>query len=291
MDFSSIAAKAGMLKISSFAVAQGLKSGAFASHFRGHGIEFDSVRQYQHGDDVRAIDWNVSARTGRTFVKVFAEERDSPVFVILDASFSMMTGIASKSRLEQAVEAAALIVFAAERLGCPAGGVVFDGRIGPLARPASGAAHALSLLYALGGFAPSSRGTALAEAVDAALPLLPSSSLAVVLSDFRVEGFEGPLERLAARHKVAAVRIADPADAALPGRGILRFRDPESARSILCRPRSARFKEAWKKESERRVALWRASCLKSGASFFELSTVDDAAASLAAFFALPNLGA
>ena len=289
MNFSSIAAKAGMLRLASFAVAQGLKSGAFASHFRGRGIEFDSVRQYQYGDDVRAIDWNVSARTDRTFVKVFAEERDSPVFVILDASFSMLTGAVSKTRLEQAMEAAALIVFAAERLGCPVGALAFDGGIGALARPASGAAHALSLLYALDGFAPSARGSALSKAARAALPVLPSSSLVVVISDFRIEGFREPLERLKERHKVVPVRVADPVDKAIPGKGLLRLRDPESGKSILCRPKSAGFQAAWKKENEERAALWRSACLKCGAASFELSTGDDAAAALAAFFASPGL--
>ena len=290
MDFSAIAAKAGMLRLSSFAVAQGMKSGAFASHFRGRGIEFDSVRQYQFGDDVRAIDWNVSARTDRTFVKVFAEERDSPVFVILDASFSMATGAANKSRLEQAMEAAALIVFAAEQLACPAGGMVFDGKIGPLVRPEAGAGHALSLLYALDGFSPSVRGTALPEAVSAALPVLPSSSLVVLLSDFRVEGFKKPLERLCFYHKVAAVRIADPADEALPGRGLLPLRDPESSHAILARPQSVSFQAAWKRENEENAALWRSVSLKCGAAPFELSTEDDAAAALASFFASPPVG-
>ncbi len=291
MDFASIAAKAEMLKLASFAVAQGLKSGAFASHFRGRGIEFDSVRQYQYGDDARAIDWNVSARTGKTFVKLFEEEHDSPVFVIVDASLSMQTGRLSKSRLEQAIEAAALIVFAAERLGCPAGGLAFDGELGPLARPASGAAHALSLLYALDGFTPTSRGSALSKAVSAALPVLPSASLVVLISDFRVKGFKKPLERLSYRHNVAAVRIADPADEALPARGLLRLRDPESGRAILCRPKSASFQDAWKKENDERAALWRAACLKCGAAPLTLSTGDDAAAALAAFFAYPRIGA
>ena len=291
MDFSSIAAKAGMLKLASFAVAQGLKSGAFASHFRGRGIEFDSVRQYQFGDDARAIDWNVSARSDKTFVKVFAEERDSPVFVIVDASFSMLTGSAPKSRLEMAMEAAALIAFASERLGCPVGGAAFDGALGPLVRPSAGSAHALSFLYALFGFAPSTRGTALSKAVSAALPLLPSASLVVVLSDFRVEGFAEAIGRLKMRHTVVPVRIADPLDAALPGKGLLRLHDPESGKSILCRPRSARLQAAWKKENEESAARWRASCLKCGAAPLALSTEDDAAASLAAFFASPRFGA
>ena len=291
MDFSSIAAKAAALKLASFAVAQGLKSGAFASHFRGRGIEFDSVRQYQFGDDARAIDWNVSARTDKTFVKLFAEERDSPVFVIVDASFSMLTGSAAKTRLEMAMEAAALIVFAAERLGCPVGCIAFDGALGPLARPAQGAEHVLALLYALLGFAPSVRGTALAKAVSAALPLLPSASLVVVLSDFRVEGFAEAIGRLKMRHEVVAVRIADPADDIIPARGLVRLVDAESGKSILCWPRSASFQSSWKKENDDRVRQWRASCLKCGAAPLSLSTEDDAAATLAAFFASPRFGA
>ena len=291
MEFSSIAAKAAALKLASFAVSQGLKSGAFASSLRGRGIEFDSVRQYQFGDDARAIDWNVSARTDKTFVKVFAEERDSPVFVIVDASLSMLTGAGSKTRLEQAMEAAALIVFAAERLGCPVGGVAFDGALGPLVPPAAGGTHALSLLYSLLGFKPSVRGTALSKAASAALPVLPSASLVVLLSDFRVEGFAEAIGQLKMRHEVVAVRIADPLDDALPGRGLARLVDAETATSILCWPRSAAFQSSWKKKSEERSRLWRASCLKCGAAPLALSTEDDAAARLAAFFASPHFGA
>ena len=290
MDFSTIAAKARMLEPASFAVAKGLKSGAFASHFRGRGIEFDSVRQYQFGDDARTIDWNVSARSCKTFVKVFEEERESPVFVLVDASLSMLAGAGAKSRLEQAMEAAALIVFAAERLGCPVGGAAFDGALGPLLPPASGGAHALTLLYALLGFKPSVRGTALFKAVRAALPVLPSASLVALISDFRVEGFADAIGQLKMRHTVAALRIADPLDEALPGRGLLRLVDAESGRAILCWPRSARFQSLWKKKSDERAALWRATCLKCGAAPLALSTEDDAATRLAAFFASPHVG-
>ena len=287
MDYSTIAAKALMLELASFAVAKGLKSGAFASHFRGRGIEFDLVRQYQLGDDARAIDWNVSARSDKTFVKVFEEERDAPVFAIVDASLSMLTGVGAKTRLEQAMEAAALIAFAAERLGCPVGGVAFDGGLGPLLRPASGRERVLNLLYALLGFVPSTRGTALFKAASAALSVLPASSLVVVISDFRVEGFALALGQLKMRHTVVALRIADPADEALPGSGLLRLRDAETGRVIFCRPRSHTFQARWKNKSEERIRLWRASCLKCGAAPFTLSTEDDAAATLAAFFASP----
>ena len=142
---SGAAGKAKMLRLSSFAVARGMRTGMFRSFFRGRGIEFDSVRQYQYGDDVRAIDWNVSARTGKTYVKTFAEERDMALFLVLDASLSMHTGTGRKTRLDQALESAALLAFAAEQLPCPVGGVVFGGETGTFRRPAEGPDNVLSL--------------------------------------------------------------------------------------------------------------------------------------------------
>ena len=282
---SGAAGKAKMLRLSSFAVARGMRTGMFRSFFRGRGIEFDSVRQYQYGDDVRAIDWNVSARTGKTYVKTFAEERDMALFLVLDASLSMHTGTGRKTRLDQALESAALLAFAAEQLPCPVGGVVFGGETGTFRRPAEGPDNVLSLLHAFESFRTDAPGSALSEALRGCLPLLPPSSLVVVLSDFRVSGFRQALEQLAGRHRVIAVRITDPSDFSVPGGGVVRFQDPETGACMPCRPDGFAFRSAWEKDGKENAAWWRSLCLRSGVFPFSLSVDSDAAAALSSFFA------
>lgn len=286
MDVQRIAEKARMIRLAALPVAQEMKTGAFRSFFRGRGIECDSVREYQYGDDVRAIDWNVTARTGKTFVKTFSEERDLSVFIILDASNSMMLGTTVKSKFEYAVEAAALLAFAAEQLPCPVGGIVFNSGIGSFVKPAEGFDTVVALLsvfetYNVGMGDP---GSALTETIAGCIPALPSASMVVIFSDFRVSGFKKELERLAFYHKVVAARITDPSDKRMPGSGILRFRDPETKTEILCRPDSHSFQSAWEKEYAENISLWRSICIRCGAVPVELSVTSDAASSLAAFF-------
>lgn len=288
MDLGKTAGKARMLRLASFPIAREMKTGAFRSFFRGRGIEFDSVREYQYGDDVRAIDWNVSARTGKTFVKTFSEERDLSVFIILDASRSMNTGTGEKSKLDHAVEAAALISFAAEQLPCPVGGVVFDGKIGPFIKPAEGLENVISLFTVFEGFRTDVPGSALTETISGCMPVLSSPSLVIILSDFRVSGFKKALERLAFYHKVIAVKITDSATGEIPGHGLIRFSDPETREEILCRPESYSFKTAWEKDSSENTAYWNSLCAKCGVLPFELPVNLDAAAALAAFFAAKN---
>ena len=288
MDFGKTAGKARMLRLASFPIAQEMRTGAFRSFFRGRGIEFDSVREYQYGDDVRAIDWNVSARTGKTFVKTFSEERDLSVFIILDASKSMNTGSHGKTKLEQAFEAAALTAFAAEQLPCPVGGVVFDGKIGPFMKPAEGLDNVISLFSVFESFNTETPGSALTGAISGCMPVLSSRSLVIILSDFRAAGFKKALARLAFYPKVIAVKITDPSDRELPGCGLLRFSDPETREEILCRPDRYSFKSAWEKDSSENAAYWKSICIRSGALPFELPVNVDAAPGLASFFAAKN---
>src|SRR5256885_16648811 len=176
-----------------------LFSGEYRSVFRGQGIEFAEVRAYQQGDDFRAIDWNVSARMGHPFVKTFMEERELTLLLIVDQSGSLHFG-RPYTKAGLAVEVGAVLALAAARHNDRVGALLFADRVEYVVRPSKGRGHALRVIRDLVAFAPRGRGTNLAEALRYAMKLLRHQAIAVVLSDFRAEGWEEPLAMLQAEH-------------------------------------------------------------------------------------------
>lgn len=268
-------------------LADDLMSGDFRSVFKGQGIEFDEVRRYQAGDDARSIDWNVSARFGSPFVKLFREERELTVFVVLDVSASMRSGGGDATRLDQAVLATALIALSAEKAGERVGAVLFSGGIDRVLSPRKGRKHAMAVVDAAlsaacaGG---AGQGSALGKALEGAARALKRRSLVAVVSDFLCVDWEAPLGLLARRHDVVAVRIHDPVDAAMPNAGLVLMRDPETGIELKAPTSFPSFRAAWDAWHADRAAAWRAACLKRRVACLELSTADDPAASLGRFF-------
>jgi uncharacterized protein (DUF58 family) len=209
-----------------------LFGGEYRSVFRGQGIEFAEVRAYQQGDDFRAIDWNVSARMGHPFVKSYAEERELTVLLVVDQSGSLHFGTPS-TKAGLAVEVGAVLALAAARHNDRVGALLFADRVEHVIRPTKGRAHALRVIRDLVAFAPRGKGTNLAEALRYASKLLRHRAIVVVLSDFRAEGWEEPLARLAARNDVVAVTIDDPRELELPDAGWLDFQDAETGGRVL----------------------------------------------------------
>lgn len=207
-------------------------TGEYRSVFRGQGIEFAEVRAYQEGDDFRSIDWNVSARFAHPFVKSYAEERELTLLLIVDQSGSLYFGEPlSKSAL--AVEVAAVLALAAARHNDRVGALMFADRVEYVIRPAKGRAHALRVIRDLLAFAPRGRGTNLAEALRYAAKLLRHRAIVVVLSDFRADGWEDPLARLAEHNDCVAITIDDPREVVFPDAGWVDFSDAETGRRLL----------------------------------------------------------
>jgi len=209
-----------------------LFTGEYRSVFRGQGIEFAEVRAYQHGDDFRAIDWNVSARMGTPFVKTFVEERELTLLLVVDQSGSLHFGRPA-SKAGMAVEVGAVLALAAARHADRVGALLFADRVEHVIRPAKGRGHALRVIRDLIAFAPRGRGTNLAEALRYATKLLRHRAVVVVISDFRAEGWDEPLARLASRHDVVAITIDDPRETALPDAGWVELEDAETGRRVL----------------------------------------------------------
>lgn len=209
-----------------------LLAGEYRSVFRGLGMEFAEVRAYQHGDDFRAIDWNVSARLGLPYVKTFTEERELTVLLVVDQSGSARFGV-PRTKADVGAEVAAVLALAAARQNDRVGALLFSDRVERVVPPAKGRRHALRVIRDMLAFQPAGKKTDLAGALTYAARLLRHRSIVVVLSDFAAAGWEKPLRRLATRHEVVAVTVDDPREQRLPDAGWIELEDQESGRRVL----------------------------------------------------------
>jgi uncharacterized protein (DUF58 family) len=190
------------------------------------------VRAYQQGDDFRTIDWNVSARMGHPFVKTFHEERELTLLLVVDQSGSLRFG-RPLTKVGLAVEVGAVLALAAARHDDRVGALLFADRVEAVIPPAKGRGHALRVIRDLLAFTPRGRGTNLADALRYATKLLRHRSVVVVLSDFRADGWEEPLGRLARRHEVVAVTVDDPRELDFPDAGWVEVEDAETGGRVL----------------------------------------------------------
>jgi uncharacterized protein (DUF58 family) len=266
-------------------LATGLLSGDFRSVFRGNGIEFEEVRRYEQGDDIRLIDRNVSARFDTPYVKLYREERELTVFVVLDCSASMFSGAKSRvNRFEQALLVSALVGFSAERAGQRFGALFFDNEVRHLYKPGKGRPHLMAVLSSALDLRPGAHGSALSSAIRGACILLKRRSLVVIVSDFRCPGWDDGLRPFAGRHDFIAVRISDPFDYDFPKLGLLTVEDPESGRTIQAPAGFSSFRDDWREWNKGQAVLWAAACRRLGLSRLELSTEDNAPSALKSFF-------
>ncbi|MCH7715084.1 MAG: DUF58 domain-containing protein [Gemmatimonadetes bacterium] len=209
-----------------------LFSGEYRSVFRGQGMEFAEVREYQHGDDFRAIDWNVSARMGHPYVKLFEEEREVTLLLIVDRSGSVEFG-GQVRKSDRAVEIAAVLALAAVRNNDRVGALVFSDDVDHVVPAAKGRLHALRVIRDLLAFKPVNRGTNLGGALTYSGKLLRHRSIVVVLSDFRAKAWEEQMRRLSRRHEVVAISIDDPREEELPDVGWIELEDAETRARLL----------------------------------------------------------
>ncbi len=205
-----------------------LFAGEYRSVFKGQGMEFAEVREYMPGDEVRSIDWNVTARMRRPFVRRYEEERELTVMLAVDLSGSERFGTARRFKSELATELAAVLALSAVRNNDRVGALLFTDRIEKVVRPRKGRRHALRLLRDVLVTEPDGTGTSIATAADYLGRLLTHKAIVFIISDFQDSALETPLKRLALRHDVVAVSVEDPAEVELPDVGLARFVDPES---------------------------------------------------------------
>jgi uncharacterized protein (DUF58 family) len=232
-----------------------LTAGAYHSVFKGRGMEFDEVREYFPGDDVRDIDWNVTARFGRPFVKKFAEERELTVLLAVDVSASGDFGSADRSKNEQAAELAALLAFSAIRNGDRVGLLLFSSETELFVPPRKGRRHVLRLVRELLAHQREHRGTDIEGALRTLMQLTPRRAIVFLVSDMLDEGFESALAVASRKHDLVGLRLVDRRELSLPPTGYLNLEDAESGESLIFRGRSEKVRRQYALEAAgRRLA-------------------------------------
>jgi len=235
--------------------------GGVQSRFRGRGMDFDEVREYQPGDDVRAIDWKATARAGHTFVKKYREERQLTVVFVVDMSASGSLGAGDTTKREQAVEMAGVLALAAMRSDHRVGLTLFTDSVECFVTPARGRPHAFRLVEDLVAFEPKGRGTNLAGALRFVREHLKRRAVVVILSDFLLgpTGIDRALPELrflAKRHDVIGIRLGDPLDRGLPVEGLLTLEDAETGEVVEVDTRRASHRsrlDAMAQDSDQRI--------------------------------------
>jgi len=207
-------------------------TGEYRSVFKGQGMEFSEVREYQPGDEVRTIDWNVTARMGRPFVKRYIEERELTVMLAVDLSGSERFGTVQRFKSELATELAAVLAMSAVRNNDRVGVVLFTDRIEYVVPPRKGRKHVLRIMRDLLSFEPAGRGTDMVGVIDHLARTLKQKAIVFLISDFVATEIEHPLKILAQRHDLVAVTVEDPSERVLPDVGLARFVDPETGQQI-----------------------------------------------------------
>ena len=208
-------------------------SGEYHTAFKGQGIEFSEVRPYQIGDEIRNIDWNVSARTGEPYIKVYEEERQQTLMLLVDVSGSEDFGSHVKFKREVAAEICAIIAFSAIQNNDKVGLVLFSDEVELFVPPKKGRRHVLRLIRELFAHEPQSRGTDLETALDHLLHVVHRRSITIIISDFLDSGFEKKLRAVARRHDTVAVHLQDPREEELPPVGLVELTDAESGETVV----------------------------------------------------------
>ena len=233
--------------------------GEYHSCFKGEGIDFEDFREYQHGDEIRAIDWNVTARMGHPFVKKFVEEREMTVFVCVDISASGNYGSLGPSKREVMAEIAALLTFSAQQNKDKVGLILFTDEVELYLPPKKGTAHALRIIREILLYQPDRLGSLLAAPVHILKNAVRKRSLVFLLSDFLFqEDMARELKSISRKHDIVAIQISDPAERALPAVGPVRLEDPETGKQVELNTSKAKLRrdyaiiaKKWQEELDR----------------------------------------
>lgn len=231
MDTAELLKKVKKLEIKTKGLSRHLFSGEYHSAFKGRGMSFSEVRSYQYGDDVRNIDWNVTARTGDAYIKVFEEERELTVMLLIDVSASSFFGTGKQLKSEFITEICAVLAFSALNNNDKVGILFFTDKIEAFFPPKKGKQHILRIIRELVNVEPNKQGTNVGVALKYVSNVLKKRSIVFVMSDFRSPRFEAELRIAARRHDLIGLHIYDPREAELPNVGLVRVADAETGKT------------------------------------------------------------
>lgn len=228
METTELLKKVRKIEIKTKGLSNQIFSGHYHSAFKGRGMAFSEVREYQHGDDIRNIDWNVTARYDQAFVKVFEEERELTVMMLVDVSGSGKFGSGEQTKRELMTEIAAVLSFSAIQNNDKIGVILFSDRVEKFIPPKKGRSHTLRIIRELLDFEPEHKGTNINEALKFFNQVIKKRSIAFLMSDFMDNGFEDTMRIAKRKHDLVALRVYDNRETELPDVGMIRIRDAET---------------------------------------------------------------
>lgn len=262
--------------------------GDFHSIFKGSGLEFDDVRAYQYGDDVRSIDWKVTAKGHGTFIKTFKEEKEQLVYFLLDVSASQEIGQENHQKLDVAKEICGVLTLSAIKESSQVGLICFSDRNEKYIRPAKGPRHGYELISQMFQLQPKSDLTNLGAAFLFALKLIRRRSLIIVVSDFIDTGWEHNLKALARKHDLVVVQLGDKRETRLPGLGLIPVYDKEKHKTVWMNTSSSSFKKKLSKKHSENQEILKKTCSHYQADYLYIDTEENFVPRLISLFRIRN---
>lgn len=284
MQTSDVLKKVRRIEIKTRRLVNNIFGGEYHSVFKGRGMSFSEVREYQFGDEVRFIDWNVSARMERPYVKVFEEEREQTLMILFDASGSGDFGSRRQTKRDLMIEMAAVIAFSAIKNNDKVGLILFTDRVEKYIPPMKGRSHVLRLIRELLMFVPANPLTHIASALEFSAHVLHRRSVVFLMSDFFDEGFQKPLQSVARRHDLIAVRLLDRLEGDMPPVGLVTLEDEETGEIIEVDTESATFRSAIRSLARGRRDAQEAILRQCKVDLVDIATGSDYVEALIKFF-------
>lgn len=276
MDAFELFKQVRKIEIKTRGLSSNIFAGQYHSAFKGRGMAFSEVREYQFGDDVRDIDWNVTARFRRPFVKVFEEERELTVMLLIDVSGSLDFGTTQRTKREMATEMAAILAFSAIQNNDKIGVIFFSDRIEKYIPPKKGRKHILYIIHEMLDFKPQSKRTNVAAAIEYLTRVMKRRCIAFVVSDFYAENsFQKELQIANSKHDVVAIQVYDQRAKTLPNVGLMKVKDAETGHEMFIDTASAKLRRAHTEYWLERMNTLKTTFAQSNVDWVSVATNED----------------
>jgi uncharacterized protein (DUF58 family) len=284
METSEIIQKVRKIEIKTRGLSDHIFAGQYHSAFKGRGMTFAEVREYQYGDDVRSIDWNVTARFGHPYVKIFEEERELTVMLLIDVSGSRVFGTVSRLKMDVVTEVAATLAFSTIQNNDKIGVVFFSDKVEKFIPPKKGRKHVLHIIRELIDFRPESTRTDISEALRYFTNSIKKRSTAFLISDFLDNGFEKELTIANRKHDVVALQVFDIRETEMPDVGLVKLKDAETGDRMWVDTSDIRLRKSYKNAWGQSQLELQKTFTRSGIDSVSMSTADDYVKSLLKLF-------
>ena len=284
MSTSALLKKVRKIEIKTKGLSNHIFAGEYHTAFKGKGMAFSEVREYQQGDDIRTIDWNVTARYNAPFVKVFEEEREMTVMLVIDVSASGNFGTQEQFKRELATELSAILAFSAIKNNDKVGVIFFTNKVEQFIPPKKGKSHILRIIREVLAFQPTGKGTNIAGALEYFNSVIKKRSICFILSDFMSKEFDRPLKIASKKHDLVALRIHDTREDTLPNVGLVPMQDSETEKMIFVDTSSKKIRDNFAKNRLQATEKLRKLLPASGVDLIDITTGKDYVKPLINFF-------